>query len=333
MSIKLFPAGTFKEHKKEYQEYVNDYFPNASFCQRTKLFSDIVYCYFRYGCWFNNYFEYRFWEKSGQKRNTFLTWKRARRFINQVNGEKHCPKFRKKNLFLLKFSEYIHREWLFLPDASYEEFLAFTEKHSLVMEKNNEGMFGIGVSKKQSSDISNREYYDYGVQNRILLEECISECEQLQNVHPSSLNTIRVMTLVNSSGMDVKVIGAVFRMGNNGASVDNARADGLFAEIDIDTGIVKTEGIDFQNHHHVCHPFTNQKIIGIEIPIWNQVISTCKQAALKIPKVRLIGWDVVVREGENGFFAELIEGNDRPGVPTIQVPSQNGIYFEVKKHD
>lgn len=333
MSIKLFPAGTFEEHKSEYKDYLEAYFPEAKLGKKIRLLTDVVYCYVRYGSWFNNYFEYRFWDKSGKKRNTFLTWKRARRFINVVNGEKHCPTFRKKHEFLQEFSENVHREWIFIPDVSYEDFLLFVKKHSVLIEKNDEGMFGIGVAKKIRETIDNRQYYDYGVQNNILLEEYINECEQLQNVHPDSLNTIRVMTLVNALGTDVKIVGAVYRMGNNGASVDNARSDGLFAEVDIQTGIVKTEGVDFKGNHYVCHPYSNQKIIGIEIPLWEQVIEVCKKAAMKMPNVRLVGWDVVVRERSNAFFVELIEGNDRPGVPTIQVPSQKGIYFEVKDYD
>lgn len=332
MTIKLFPAGTFKEYKKEYKEYLEAYFPGAKFGKKLKLFADVVYCYFRYGSWFNNYFEYRFWDKSAGKRNTFLTWKRARRFINRVNGKNHCSKFRKKHEFLQEFAENIHRDWIFVPDASYDEFLLFVAKHSVLIEKSNEGMFGIGVSKKKREEIENQQYYDYAMKNNVLLEECITECEQMQDVHPDSLNTIRVMTLVNKSGTDVKIVGSVYRMGNNGAHVDNARSDGLFAEVDIQTGIVKTEGVDFKGNHYVCHPYTKRKIIGMEIPIWNQVLSVCKEAATKISNVRLVGWDVVVRERQGDCFVELIEGNDRPGVPTIQVPGQKGIYFEVKEY-
>lgn len=329
--LKLFPAGDFKQYKNEFQEYYQSYLGKGGRFQKAGILLDIIYCYFRYGSWTNNYFEYRFWEKSGRERNKFLTWKRARKFINCVNGEEHDSNFREKHRFLEAFSDKVYRDWIFAPDVSYDVFDKFLNKHSFVMEKDDKGMFGIGVAKKACDTIdSHKDYYEYAVKNNLLLEECITECEQLRKVHPDSLNTIRVVTFVNSAGTSVKIIGAVFRMGNEGSTVDNARSEGLFAEIDISTGIIKTEAMNFMGEHYIRHPYTKEKIVGLEIPMWEDVKRICKNAALHFPQVRFIGWDVVVRNGDKGLFVELIEGNDRPGVPTLQVPCQKGMYKKLK---
>lgn len=327
MGLKLFPAGSFQEHKKEFNDYYEAYFPSIR-KNKISTFLDVCRCYVAYGSWTNNYFEYRFWEKSNQEKKKFLTWKKARKFINQVNGKGHSPVFRKKHEFLQNFSEYIHRDWLFVNDASYETFEQFLNNTPVFMEKNDEGMFGIGVSKKNTSEIEDyKAYFDYAKKNNILLEECIEECEELRKCHPLSLNTIRVATLVDASGKDVEILGAVYRMGDNGTYVDNARSEGLFAEIDLQTGIVITEGMNFMGDHFILHPYSNEQIIGLKVPMWEQVKKACKEAAMKFPEVRLIGWDVVVRMNKDGkMYVELIEGNDRPGVPTLQVPRQKGLY-------
>lgn len=323
---KFFPQGTAEDRKKEFNEYYNAYKVELPFSSKSRVLLDVIKCYFLYGSWTNNYFEYRFWEKSHSKRKEFFTWKKARNLINQVNGKTHSPYFRKKNMFLEAFNDYIKREWLYVPNASAEDVQQFLEKHPYVMEKDNEGMFGNGVKKLTASRIKSvEEYYAYAKENKVLLEECIVACDEIQGLHPSSLNTIRIMTFVNEDHSDVKVLGAVLRMGDRGAQVDNARANGLFAAIDIETGMVITKAMDFLNHTYCKHPYTNMPVTGLQIPCWKEAIGLTKKAALVHPEVRLIGWDVVIRHDESGYFVELIEGNDRPGVPTMQVPYQKGL--------
>lgn len=327
------PSGTMKEHVQEYREYYNNYFGENTNClTKATIFADVVYSYFRFGAWTNNYFEYQFWKKSTRKRDEFLTWKRARKFINDVNGTAHSPIFRQKHQFLGEFKDYINRDWLYVPDATYEEMVKFFNGHSYLMQKNDQGMFGIGVSKICGKDIDDMEaYYDYATKNDILLEEYIEECNELKCLHSTSLNTIRVMTLCDKSTNKVAILGAVLRMGNGGAVVDNARSNGLFAKIDVETGIVKTKAVDFDGDAYIVHPYSGQQVLGITIPEWKNVKQVCKKAALKHKEVSLVGWDVVVREDNGKKYVELIEGNDRPGVPTLQVPEQKGIYYKVQK--
>ena len=323
---KFFPQGTAEDRRNEFNEYYNAYKKELPFRTKTGVLLDVIWSYVLYGSWTNNYFEYRFWEKSHSKRKEFFTWKKARNLINEVNGKKHSPYFRKKNLFLEEFKDYIKRDWLYVPSATLEEVQAFLEKYSFVMEKDNEGMFGNGVKRLNTSEIKNiEEYYDYAKENKVLLEECITCCDEIQQLHTSSLNTIRIMTFVNEDHTDVKILGAVLRMGDRGAQVDNARANGLFAGVDIETGIVITKAMDFLNHTYCKHPYTDMPVTGLEIPSWKEAIEVTKKAALVHPEVRLIGWDVVIRHDESGYFVELIEGNDRPGVPTMQVPYQKGL--------
>lgn len=336
MSLMIHPndGGNIRTYINEFNEYYHIYSNRGLHLGKFITWLDLIRCYFRYGCWINNYFEYRFWEKNATERNTFLTWKRAKKFINHVNGETYDINFHEKHNFLKKYKSFICRDWLYVPEHSYEEVSKFLMKHDYVMEKYDKGSYGKGVKKLDIRKIEDlRYYYEYARKNNILLEEYIDECEELSDVHPYSLNTIRVATLLNKAGTDVKIIGAVFRMGINKANVDNARADGLFAAIDIRSGIVMTEGVNFEGEHYLVHPNTQCKIKKLKIPEWNKIRKVCVEAAKMSPQVRFVGWDIVVRKDHDIYFVELIEGNDRPGVPTLQVPLQKGIYRRIKKYE
>ena len=55
---------------------------------------------------------------------------------------------------------------------------------------------------------------------------------------------------------------------------------------------------------------------GFEIPKFKEMIEVCKKAALRVPEVKVIGWDVTV--SENGDIV-LFEGNPGSGVASMQI--------------
>ena len=74
------------------------------------------------------------------------------------------------------------------------------------------------------------------IKGRYLAEEFVESHESLAVFHPSSLNTLRVITFRNEDRFEV--FGCGLRVGNNGLHVDNAHGGGIFCEIDPKTGII-----------------------------------------------------------------------------------------------
>ncbi|WP_331835841.1 sugar-transfer associated ATP-grasp domain-containing protein [Erysipelothrix piscisicarius] len=72
-----------------------------------------------------------------------------------------------------------------------------------------------------------------------------------------------------------------------------------------DTGTVVYPFIDKNCNQHTKHPITGTDLIGFQVPHYEQLISSIKEACLVIPQVRYMGWDVAV--GVDG--PEIIEGN------------------------
>ena len=68
-----------------------------------------------------------------------------------------------------------------------------------------------------------------------------------------------------------------YALGVKGRIADNFHHQGICAYIDPITGIVCTLGVDKNNDHHILHPDSKKKIVGFQIPIWEEVVDTVKK--------------------------------------------------------
>ncbi|MBJ6911663.1 hypothetical protein JG661_20565, partial [Vibrio cholerae] len=55
-------------------------------------------------------------------------------------------------------------------------------------------------------------------------------------------------------------------------------------------------GIDYSRKIYTHHPDTQICFSGLTIPYWNDIIDIVKKAALELPKLRSLGWDVALTE-------------------------------------
>ena len=168
-----------------------------------------------------------------------------------------------------------------------------------------------GVEIIDSTDKKIYDLYNELYNNKqILVEEIAVQCKKISDLHPDSINTLRVVTL---KGM---VVTALLRIGNNHNNVDNFNHEGLCVPIDIEDGIVKYQAIDKKGNLYDKHPITKKEIVGFKVPKWNEVKKICEQAALEIPQVGYIGWDVCVTKDDICF----IEANEFPGHDLYGLP-------------
>ena len=49
------------------------------------------------------------------------------------------------------------------------------------------------------------------------------------------------------------------------------RRGGLFAEVDIDNGIIRHNAVNYQNKEYVVHPDTQVQFLGFQIPMWDDI--------------------------------------------------------------
>ena len=126
-----------------------------------------------------------------------------------------------------------------------------------------------------------------------LLEERLIGHPDLARFNPSSVNTCRIVTLLNLDGQ-AEILYATLRIGGPGRNTDNWHTQGIAAGIDKDTGVIG-EGMvrpEFGGTIHTSHPATGAKFTGEKIPDWPEICRLVEKAARITPFVHSVGWDV-----------------------------------------
>lgn len=171
------------------------------------------------------------------------------------------------------------------------------------MRKPVDGKMGRGVDLYlHSKDLLND--YERLVSENILLEELIEQDERMIFGN-QSVNTIRIYTILDKEGRP-HVLKAILRAGVGKTLTDNYHTGGVIYPVNIDAGFIESFGYRRGRKEYVyVHPETNTMMLGFTIPCWDKVLSTVKQAALMIPSIRYVGWDIAVTK--RGI--DIVEGN------------------------
>ena len=282
----------------------------------------MFWCVLRHGSSPAEYAHLNFDKKSDRERARYFTMFRFERFIKRANaGDKQL--FIDKAAFNRRFSAYLHRDWLDVSQASFEEFAAFIRAHGQVMIKATSLSCGKGITKYVYDPADDLQAL-YEANRDMLLEQVVAQHPALAAFNPGSTNVPRLNTMVDGQG-NVHIFSAFLRTGTGEAVVDNMGAGGMAAHIDVDTGLVTTPAIDMHRREYIVHPVTGVPFVGFRVPHWEQAKAAVTAAAKEIPDMRYIGWDVAVTE--DGVC--LIEGNDRADICVRQFVDRRGWYREL----
>lgn len=138
----------------------------------------------------------------------------------------------------------------------------------------------------------------------------------------NALATVRVVTILDEFGRP-EVVSATFRFASvPQAQVDNMKAGGLIAPVDLETGLLGAACRGYGGGDYDRHPATGAAISGRGLPDWPSVKTLAVRAhAEAFAEYALIGWDIAMTlEGPL-----LIEGNGKPGVLMPQRAARRGL--------
>lgn len=285
---------------------------------RVFLFFDMINCAIKYQAGYMDYKLYEMYDLNKAQRKTIITRGINNALVKKYNDLSYSKIFNDKLLFNDKFKEYLGREYLKVTEDNYDEFEKFALKHKEIVIKPPIGSCGKGVEIVKVTKENVKEIYNEILESkRYLVEEKAEQIEELKKIHPTSINTMRIVTL------NGYVVTALLRMGNNHNTVDNFNSEGLVVPINIDTGTVEYNAIDKQMNIYERHPISNIRFKDIKIPNWDNVKKFTEKAAAEIPEMGYVGWDV----SQNDKGPYLIEGNEFPGHDLYQLPPHrtNGI--------
>ena len=299
-------------------EYVDH---DLNMLQKTLVLIDLAVSIVIYGVGITDYFQYQFYKRRHLDRKDFIVHRKRMWLVRTFNNKEDRLIFDDKARFNSVFNNYLHRRWLNISNCTFEEFKDFVAEESKFMVKPLQGSHGIGIRIVDIGDYINLEalFLDLKVE-QCIIEELIEQSEDLAEFNPSSVNTLRVVSLLSNDGK-ARLMTANLRVGHGNKHADNFHHEGIAALIDLETGLVVTTGIDKNLKRYIVHPVSGKQIVGFKVPFWGRVKETVRQAAQVLPTVRYVGWDLTI--GNKGEVI-IVEGNAAADPDLSQMPDQIG---------
>ena len=280
------------------------------------------------GFTYNDYFEYELYNKTDKEAGEFLGGRFRNIVFKECNKDKNSRYyFKNKGNFNRIFSKFVNREWIDINESSLEEFISFTTKHPVHFVKPIEGTGGYGAHVVDSNGKDLKKLYELYQKENLIIEEIVQQHKELAKFNESTLNTLRIYSLIDANNK-AKVLFGVARFGRSGLDVDNFHSGGVATEIDVETGIISSNAINIYQEKCTVHPDSKIKFKGFQIPFWEKIVESVEEAAMILPNIRHVGWDVTVN---NKGQVEFIEGNSWPNFDVAQSPSQIGKRYIYEK--
>ena len=279
--------------------------------------------------WSYNDFLYMHMQKMDIKKiETFLTDEELVAAEKKLNDDAYRKYFNNKLLFYERFGSFMKRDVISLRDITENYLLSFVKKHKRVALKPVDKYAGIGFSTAYADRVGNVIFskdtpsFEEMQKQLYIAEDYVYQHKAYSDVYPKSLNTLRVTTYIDSDGKP-DILFVVNQFGSEGSITDNDDIKGIWCVTDKETGIIKVCEEDEKNGFvYDTHPDTNIKFSGFQNPYFEEVKKTALRAALVVPKCRLVGWDIAVRE--DGEIV-IIEGNVTPELSMYQRLSGDGL--------
>ena len=291
---------------------------------RLWLLCDMLRCALKYNAGYVDYKIAEMYRLTDEQKKTQITRGLSNTIVRRMNDKAYWYLFDDKATFNRLFKDEVNRDWIELSDElSLEDWKAFLDRNDDLICKPLEGSSGVGIERHTKEEWRGREeaFLQELRDKKIgIVEERVIQHSKMAEMCPTSVNTIRIATLLGDKKQGI--VYAFLRIGN-GKVMDNVDQGGMAARVDLESGKLLTVGADKQGNTYTEHPMTHTPIIGFQIPYFKEACDMCLKAAQKVPQMRFVAWDVAITEKGPVF----IEGNSFPShaVPQFAAHYPDGI--------
>lgn len=310
-----------KKKFKKFFNYVVDYH-NIS---KGKLWKDIVISSMKYNISLLDYFYFKFYERKEEDRKQWAGTGYMYEYQLKMNPKPSREILSDKLTFLKEYAPFVKHNFLNINEINKnsDKFKKILSNNSgKIVLKSADGQCGIGIEVREC-----KEFVDKSLIKRLketgndFVEDFVQQHDKLNELSPSGLNTVRIITQLDKDDK-VEILGTRLRITIN-SIVDNLAAGNIAVPIDEKTGIVYAPAVygDITKNDEEFHPITKVKIVGFQIPFWEESLQMVKDAALLHKQNRSIGWDVAITNNGPG----LIEGNHDWCKLLWQLPVKKGL--------
>lgn len=292
-----------------------------------KLKAKMLYFKLKYGFVYDEFFDYRFIYKSKKQCLEYISNTERLNVYRKLfsNAPEYDILHDKRETYKM-FKKYFKRDTLSIDNfQDLINFSEFIKKHNKIIVKpsdsnNGAGIFIIDFEKEKISGID--AFKKCLFKNGALIEEFINQPGVLNNLYPYSVNTVRFITYFDNDRDTYDILASFLRMGFNKSQVDNSTIGGLSAAIDINTGIIRTDGYkENTGKSFEFHPDTGYKIKGVQLPDWNELHRMLDEIVRINPDLKFVGWDFAY--SDKGWM--LVEANRKPGFYAAQMCNESGL--------
>lgn len=288
---------------------------------RVSILLDMFHCTVRFGAGYNDYLTFAMYDMTEEERDTIVTRLRSKKINTYLNDPEYEHIFDCKNELDQHFRDFLHRDFLDVQNASFEDFSKFIEGKDTVVAKPNGGFGGHGIEFLTKKDFPNPELlYDYvkaPERHFGVLEGMLVQHEAMKALNPGSVNCLRIVTVLDKNGENVQVAFAVCKIGIGNSHVDNLGSGGVSCPVDLKTStLVGPAYVDYLRITYDKHPVTGIVFDGYKIPYLEEAIEMCREAAHVVPQIRYVGWDVAICPDGPA----IVEGNTYSGHDISQLP-------------
>ncbi len=260
-----------------------------------------------------SYEEFYWFDVKNNDPSSFVTECKRWKYFRKLNTPKGCRVYTSKGKTYEIFSDFYARALVTV--NSKDDFDRFLASHSAFVYKDETNCCGKGV-KLYNIDETDKDKLWEELKNKVpfIMEEPIEQGNEMAILHPQSVNTIRIVTiLTGNSPKNYKVIhySPFLKAGRGENFVDNAGSGGVICGISLD-GTVTTDGIDELTNTYKEHPDTHIAFKGLKLPKFEEALELTEAAALRYTENRYVGWDLAyTKEGkwiivEGNCFAQLV---------------------------
>ena len=173
----------------------------------------------------------------------------------------------------------------------------------VILKKGKFSMGGKGITfwNAETDDVSKLSEFLLD-SDAVVCQELIKQHESTAKINPSSVNTLRIMTLLFND--DIHVLSSVFRMGVNGSRVDNASSGGIVCGVN-PNGRLKDMAFTPSGQKFMKHP-GGMSFEDVIIPCYEKCVNLAVSLAGRFSNLsRLISWDMAIDQSGHPMLIEF----------------------------
>ena len=274
------------------------------------------------GVSYEQYVLYRFWELPDKVRKTYFSKSDADKLWKQLNKNTDVIRaVSNRDLFYNTYEADLGRPWMVTENMTLETFKEKFPGEKKIIYKPLDSSDDQGIEAfTMDPKTMKKTFRTISSLPAGVLEGDLVLHPEIRKLSSDSANIIYMVTIQTDEdlpGIEKNKVHFAYggiRMGRGSSLVADPHNGGIIAVLDMNSGVVETDGVDFAGNVFECHPDTNVEIKGFQIPYFEEIKALIEKAGEGIPGY--LAWEVAVTE----TGPVLVGVNAYPGAASLQTP-------------